>query len=380
MDLLSIFLTLVLALLFIFLFVNLLSNRSHKPKDGANLYLIALSHMLHNEDEAAIKAFKELVRKDTENIDAYINLGILLRKTGKLNNAIKIHQNLIFRQNLNPGQRIEILRNLCEDYVQLKDAKTALKYALQVLEIDANNLWALRRVSELYRDLKQWEKASEFLEKAFSFELNPDNRLLALYKVQEGLDKYAAKEYHEARVIFRKALKIDPNCEAACYYIARAYVEDKREVDSIEWFVRFADIAPAKAPLVFEPLQTILYNLGYFGNIESFYQNLLHKRPNDPAIILALARFYIKKGDIGQAKTVLTNLLEHDHHRIDASLLLCRIYIHQNDLDSATDLLNALVDSAASTQREYQCKQCGNRLETITWICPECGAADSYFG
>lgn len=378
MDLLTVFLTLLLALIFAFIIINLVTNRPRKPKEVENLYPVALSHMLHGEDEAAIRILKELIRKNTENIDAYINLGILLRKTGKLNNAIKIHQNLQYRQNITPAQRIEILRNLCENYDLAGDKQMALRYVLQMLELDERNRWALRRAAEIYRDLKQWDKAAEYLEKVLAFELNPDMRLLALYRVQEGLSLYMNKEYHNARVVFRKALKIDPQCEAACYYIAKAYVEDKREMDSIEWWVKFAELAPNKAPLVFEPIQTILYNLGYFGNIESFYHNLLQKKPHDPEILLALARFYYKKGDIESAKATLDNLIEHHREHLPGNLLLCKIFIHQENISAANELIDKLV-TTATTRDSFQCSQCGNSIAEIAWICPVCGAADSFF-
>ncbi len=378
MNLFDILLTLILVLLFVFIIVNLLSNRPKKVKSAANLYSVALTHMLHNENEAAIKCFKEVVRKDTENIDAYINLGIVLRQTGKINNAIRIHQNLLYRQELTALQRLEILRNLAEDYIQLNDRVTALKYVNQMLDIDNNNLWAIEKTYMLNRDLGNWEKASEYLEKALLLKSETNNRLLALYKVQEGLVKYRAGEYHDARLIFRKALKIDPDCEAACYYIAKSYIEDKREMDSVEWWVKFADIAPEKATLVFEHLQTILYNLGYFGNIESFYQNLLHKRPNDPASLIALARFYAKKGDIKQATVILENLLENHPDSITANITLCKLLIAQNNLARANEILNNLVESIEANP-EYYCTKCGNRLKEIVWICPVCGAADTYF-
>jgi lipopolysaccharide biosynthesis regulator YciM len=87
---------------------------------------MALNHMLHGEDDAAIRTFREVIRTDTDNIDAYINLGILMRKNGKSENAIKIHQGLLYRQETSAIQRLEIMRNLVEDYINAGDKIRAL--------------------------------------------------------------------------------------------------------------------------------------------------------------------------------------------------------------------------------------------------------------
>jgi len=334
--------------------------------------------MLHGEDDTAIRFFRDVIRRDTDNIDAYINLGILMRKKGNTTNAIKIHQGLLYRQEINAIQRLEILRNLVEDYISTGDRIRALTYVESIINIDKKNICALEKNHILNRDLERWEKASEFLEQVLALKKERNDRLLALYKVQEGLIKYKAGDYHEARLIFRKALKIDPLCEAAYYYIGSSYVLDHRESDAVEEWVKFADVAPSKAHLIFKPIQTILFNLGNFSNIEGFYENLLKRLPGDPMTLIALAGFYEKKGNAARAINILEDLVDKNPNLAIAKIGLVKLLIGQTRLTQATAILNDIIEKMVES-KEHVCTSCGNRSTDIHWICPVCGQADTYF-
>ncbi|MFA7710035.1 MAG: tetratricopeptide repeat protein [Candidatus Neomarinimicrobiota bacterium] len=378
MTILDIILTLVLIALIVFIVVNLANRRRRRPRDSVSLYTMALNHMLHGEDDTAIRLFRDVIRRDTDNIDAYINLGILMRKKDKTANAIKIHQGLLYRQEVNAIQRLEILRNLVEDYIKAGDKIRALTYVESIINIDKKNIWALEKNHLLNRDLGRWEKASEYLEKLLAIKKEHNDRLLALYKVQEGLVQYKAGEYHEARLIFRKALRIDPLCEAAYYYIGNSYVLDHRESDAVEEWIKFADVAPQKAHLIFKSLQTILYNLGNFGNIESFYENLLKRLPGDPMTLIALAGLYEKKGNANRAINILEDLVEKNPNLAVAKIGLVKILIGQTRLTQATNILSEIIEQMVDTE-EYVCANCNNQSREIQWLCPVCGMADTYF-
>ncbi len=378
MGIFDIILTIVIIVLVIFILV-IVKGRKKIVKDKiTNLYTIALNHMLHGEDETAIKCFKEVAKKDTENIDAYIKLGILLRKTGKLQNAVKIHQGLLYRQGISKNQRLEILRNIVDDYISLEEKSRALSSAEDILELDKRNIWALEKLQNLHRDLKQWDKAAEYLGKVLHLRKEKNSRLLALYKVQEGLEKFNEVAYHDSRLIFRKAIKIDPECEAPYYYIAESYIKDHREEEAIKWWEKFADAAPEKAHLIFSHLQKVLFNLGNFGNIESFYENILLKKPGDIRTITALASFYERKGNPDKAITLVEELIEKNPDSKVAKIALSKLLITRNKGDEAAEILNKLLEKS-EFDGEIVCSNCYHKEKKILWLCPVCGKIDTFF-
>jgi lipopolysaccharide biosynthesis regulator YciM len=195
--------------------------------------------------------------------------------------------------------------------------------------------------------------------------------------VQEGLEKYEAGNFHDARLIFRRAMKIDPGCEAPYFYMAESYVKDRRELDAVEWWVKFAEAAPEKAWLVFNPLQKVLFNIGNFGKIEDFYLNILKNRQNDVRTITALANYYERKGDLQKASNLVEDLIENNPNSTIAKIAYCKLLVSLKRGKEVGDVLNDIIDQFDSVD-QVRCSNCGHQVRDILWICPMCGAEDSF--
>ena len=71
----------------------------------------ALNAMLLSDKRKAINLLSTLVKNDSEHVSAYLQLGNLLRHENT-DRAIKIHQMLTVRQNLDTETKIEIFKSL----------------------------------------------------------------------------------------------------------------------------------------------------------------------------------------------------------------------------------------------------------------------------
>ncbi|MFA4838214.1 MAG: hypothetical protein WC703_01890 [Candidatus Neomarinimicrobiota bacterium] len=373
----EILITLIIAIIIITVAFSLLGRKDVTNPDEMNLYSTALNHMLNGEDKAAIKFFKEIVRKNSDNVDAYIKLGVLFRRNGRMESALKMHENLLLRSGISLIQQFEILRNLVDDYLAADDQARALSSAEKILNLDQKNIWALEKLQAIHRNLGQWDKAYQNLEQVLELRKERNDRLLALYKVQEGSMKYNEGFFHDARLLFRKAIRIDPTCEAPYFYIANSYAKDGREVEAVEWWVKFADISPSHAYLVFRRLQTVLFNLGNFGKIQSFYENILSRQPGDIRTITALAGFYERKGELGKALSLIEELREKNPDSNVVKMALCKLLILKERYAEAHEILNDYIDNYEEPD-DFTCSKCGRREKKITWLCSTCGQPDTY--
>jgi lipopolysaccharide biosynthesis regulator YciM len=249
--------------------------------------------------------------------------------------------------------------------------------ALNILDFDKKNLWALEKIWVIYRDLKKWAKATEYLEKLLHQRRETNKRLLAIYKAQEGLELFESGDCHNARLIFRKAIKIDPTCEAPYYYYAESYVRDQREADAVDWWVRFSEVAPDKAWLVFNSLQKILFNLGNFSRIEDFYLGILKHKPGDVRTITALANFYERKGDLDKAADLVDELVDANPTSIIAKIAYCKLMVALKREREINDILNEILYKFDVVDK-VTCTHCGHIANEVLWICPVCGTADSF--
>ncbi|HIC38601.1 MAG TPA: hypothetical protein EYO79_03925, partial [Candidatus Marinimicrobia bacterium] len=74
--------------------------RPKKPRRFESLYTDALNAIVRGNSKTALKLLRDVVKQDTNHIDAYLKMGEILREEGNSQQAIKIHQSLTVRPNL----------------------------------------------------------------------------------------------------------------------------------------------------------------------------------------------------------------------------------------------------------------------------------------
>ena len=97
----------------------------------------ALNAMLLSDKSKAINLLSTLVKNDSEHVSAYLQLGNLLRHEDT-DRAIKIHQMLTVRQNLDMETKIEIFKSLALDYKKInhmQNLKLKLKRFLSLIKL-----------------------------------------------------------------------------------------------------------------------------------------------------------------------------------------------------------------------------------------------------
>jgi len=81
-----------------------------KPIQKSNsntLYTEALNMLVRGDSDNAIRLLRDVVKQDTNHLDAYLQLGDILREQGSSQNAIKIHQSLTVRPGLDEKLQIQ---------------------------------------------------------------------------------------------------------------------------------------------------------------------------------------------------------------------------------------------------------------------------------
>lgn len=315
-----------------------------------SLYSEGLRLLLEGKLSEAAEVLKEVVKRDTGYVDAYIKLGDIYRERGNQRQALKIHQTLTVRRSLYPGQKLDINYSLLQDYLALNDPEKALRYADKMLDIDKKNIKALHAKLDIHKQMNRWEDAGEILKSIQKYDGKENPAELAMYKVQEGLRLEQQNEGHEARIRYRRALKIDLNCCAALYYLGISYEKEGRIEEAIEQWEAFGEQCPDLLSLVAEKMEQRLFELGNFSEIERFYTNLLKTHPENIEAAAGLASFYEKKGDVQSAIRSLEGALEKEPDSFRARLLLVKNYSANNQNTQVEKQINAMLKELSREQ------------------------------
>lgn len=314
-----------------------------KGKDNQS-YINGLRYMAEGENRRAIEQFKEAVRIQSENIDAYIKIGIILRNEGLINNAIRVHKDLTLRANLKDDELIEVKRNLALDYWHAGLYEKAEGFFNEMKSNKKLFTWAIPYLVKIHEDKKDWGKAAEVFQYSTQADSAKGKLRIAMYKISEGLSIAEKDEEKSARVLFKDALKVDPNCAAAYVYQGDSYWREDRKSDAINSWMELCKKIPEKAHLVFQRLEKAWYEKGQFSKIEALYQGLLDKDEENIHAIIALANIYRKKGEYDQSLKLLHAAEKKDSYADIIKVQIIKVLMDKNEFEKAAKTALELVE------------------------------------
>ena len=338
-----IILAIVIALASVFFFLT------RKPKgrlkdDAMSDYAAGLNYLVSGELAMALKKLRDAVRKDTGNVDAYIKIGDILRETGHAEQAAKIHRDLTARGDLEPSQRMQILRALLLDYKALKRYDPCLQIIRQINEIKKDDLWTREQELEVYQEMGDWDKAISTYKRLGKQKGGVKKAWLAKFYVEKGKKLTGNKSSKEARVAFREAIKADPEYARAYLELSDSYMNENRQGEALETLKKFIQTVPQKADLAFPRIKELLFSKGEFGDMERIYSQVIHRSPENWKAYLALSELKAKKGEIDEAIDLCQQVLQRNPEYMAAREHLIRLYHRQGKDQLAVEQALALLN------------------------------------
>lgn len=346
--------------------------RHKRMVKSPSLYMDALNHMLEDKYEEALERLKQTVKSDTENIMAYIYLGDMFRKLKFPVRASKVHQNLLVRNNLPQDLLIIILHRLILDYREAKMLDKAAEVAERLIQINKHDVQAKEMLLSLYEKRSDWDKAFFHRQNLNRWMKKKDQDILALYKVQSGLDQVSNGKEREGRIRFREAIKLDKKCVSAYLYWSDSYRREGRKDDALRVLKDFIQQNPEWAHLGFDRLKMLLYDLGRFGDIEQHYNTVIRKKPQKPDVYLALIDLYIREGRYDEAEDLAHKTIDMYPDHGPCHLALIKVYERQERNEDALKLSMQLLNKEFRMNDILSCQYCGYETSDPLWLCPQC--------
>ena len=343
-------------------------------------YLEALEYLADGDDHSAMEKFKEAIRQNSNNIGAYLRLGDRLREQGFTKNALRIHKELTLRENLTKEDELRINKSLLFDYEKNKDFENGISIAKRISQEDkSSEKWIIKQLIEFYEKAEKWNDAIEIIRKNFKPFGSDHKHKISLYLVFQGLHLHTINKAREGRIKFKEALKLDPSCSAAYFYLGKSYQNESRIEDAIREWQNFCRKIPKKAHIVFPYLEKAYFDKGIFEDIESFYEELIDLDEKNINTVLALVAFYVKKGKYDKAHILLEKAKEDfaDSPQLAAKKIQVLFHINQHK-EAAKEALQLFKIANKDTSQNYVCTVCNFESKDPLWRCPECKNIDSF--
>ncbi len=352
-------------------------KKQEKSAVQSKPYLSALKFMAENDNRRAVEKFKEAVREDSDNIDAYLKLGDILRKEGMLKNATRIHRDLSLRSNLKEEEKLKIWFSMGLDYWQLKNLEAAETYFKKLLDQKKYKLQAAPYLVKIYETNGQYKEAAKIIENTGLAKDEKYQTKLVLLKVLEAGLEQEKSEGKAARMLYKEALKKKPDCVAAVLYIGESYINEERVEEGLNIWSEFCYKYPQKAKVLFPSLEKTYFEQGNFNKIQELYETILKADPNNVAACKALSAILRKKGDFDTALTLISGCQNGNEEMLNSEIIA--ILFEKGRYKEAAAKAIATAEKADSGPKQIaKCTACGFTSSELFVKCPQCGTIDEH--
>src|SRR6476660_4080986 len=223
-----------LALLFLLLPIAALSGwvigrRGSERTSGARVselstnYFRGLNYLLNEQQDKAIEVFLKLAEINRDTVETHLALGNLFRRRGEVDRAIRVHQHLIARPNLNEDEKTVALLELGEDYMRAGLLDRAETLFTDLVAMDAHVPSALRHLISIYQHEKDWAKAIDHARRLAKIAGDSQGPVIAQFYCEQAEQARAAKNFADAHDHLIHAFESQPECVRA--YIVLGHVE-----------------------------------------------------------------------------------------------------------------------------------------------------------
>ncbi len=348
-------------------------RKKEDDKPAQNSYLLGLKYLTENDNRRAIEQLKEAVRHDSQNIDAYIKLGDILRDEGLNKNAVRIHKDLTLRANIVKEDMDRIYYSLALDHWGANQFDKAAENFKKITGIKEYRPKILPYMVKYYEMNEDYENAFQTLSKSYLSSKPEARKKLALYRVFEGLNLVDKGSEKEARIKFKDALKHDDKCVAAHMYIGDSYLREDRTDDAINIWTEFCKKDPQKADVLFPRLEKAWFEKGQFLKIRQLYETILKSDPDNLHALLALSNIHTKKGDFKTALILIEDSFKQNMNEAILKKEIARIHFEKSQYkESAQKALEVLDETPGFSARLFICPSCGFQSDEPFWKCVKC--------
>lgn len=344
------------------------ARKVNVPRD----YLIGLNFLLNEETDKAVDIFIKMLEVDSDTVETHLAVGKLFRRRGEVDRAIRIHQNLIARPQLEKIYREQSLYELGQDYLSAGVLDRAERIFLELANTKSHSAQALKTLIDIYQQEKDWEKAVQTAikyESASNVNMQP---VIAHYYCELGETALGRRQTIAAMDYFDKALQADKSCVRASLLQAKALMEDGDYKKALTFLKKIRNQNPEYLSESIELLASCYEKLDEEEKLVSYLKQLLDEHPRVPVVLILAERIRKRKGDKVAANFVADYVRRYPSLR--GLSIFINIYISNAEGRAREDLhiLQNLMKNLLATKPDYQCSSCGFAGKTLHWQCPGC--------
>lgn len=369
----------VAGFIFIALLVGWFSGRRayrHQHRESTKLsaeYYKGINYLLNEKPDKALEVFLRLVEVDGETVETHVTLGKLFRRKGEIENAIRIHQNLIARPNISREDRSLALLELGKDYRAAGVLDRAEGLFQEVCEEGVHRRQAQRALRDIYVQEQEWLSAIDVLKAYIRTTGDKQNKLIAHYYCEQAdLDQ---KQGHEdiAGKYLQQAYQHDKESLRVNYMLAEQDFTQQRYLEALAYYVRVIELDTRFATKALPKIQQCLEQVDN-KRVQRQLDALFARLKKEGVYVTPLTQQIRDREGVQEAKAYLEGIMDTQP---GVEPLKDWLELHPVSIDAKS--IEKQINKLEVLNHDYQCEHCGYNSRNIQWHCPSCAHWGSIF-
>ena len=335
-------------------------------------YFKGLNYVLNEQPDKAIEVFIRMLEVDSETIETHLALGNLFRRRGEVDRAIRIHQNLIARPNLDPAQRAQALLELGLDYMRSGLLDRAEGLFKQLIEMKRHVLLASRYLLEIYQQEKDWDNAIVYARRLEGVSGEKHDPVIAQFYCEIAESRVGEDRLKESRENLRRALNIDPGCVRASILEAELLLSEGKYKAALKTYKRVEKQDVDYLEEVIEPILTCYRELGQLSEAIKYLDETLEKHGNITSMLFLTDLIIERDGDEEGIKFISKQLRKRPSVKGVDRILEYTLEKSEGELLHNLETIKELTGKLLEKRTGYKCQKCGFDAKMMHWQCPGC--------
>lgn len=352
------------------------SVQQDKQQEASRLsreYVTGVNFLLSNQQDEAVDLFLDMLKEDSNAVEAHLTLGNLFRSRGEVDRAIRIHQSLMESASLTFDQRLLVIQQLGRDYMVAGVYDRAEGMFTQLTgEVDFKRS-ALQQLLQIYQLTSEWQKAIDTAEKLVKAGEAHHRQDIAHFYCELALLAMSGDSLDKAISLLKKAESADQDSARVSIMLGRIYMEQNEPEKAISAMSRVLEqdtsLVCEVLPMMQECYKRLIQPIEWHG----FLKRCVEKGVGSTAELMLSDIIESQQGREAAQAYVAQQLQRHPTMRIFNRLMDYHIAeTHENHTKECMILMRNIVSEQIHNKPGYRCMKCGFASHSLYWHCPSC--------
>jgi lipopolysaccharide biosynthesis regulator YciM len=343
-------------------------------RQAPKAYFKGLNFLLNEQQDQAIDAFIEAVQNDPDTSELHFALGNLFRRRGEYERAVRVHEHLLSRGDLNQADHQRAQHALALDYLKaglLDRAETAL------LKLEGTPFEAQARLALLanYERSRDWPQAALVAQKLTAASQGNFDTRLAHYLCEQADACLSRQDSAQALALLHQAIATAPEAPRPRIDLAQLLASQGNVQEAYAALELALQTSASAAPLIAIALAKLAIESGHTAQTLILLKNHYEATPSLDVLDAIVALEATLTTPAPPARDWYVRHLEREPSLVAAAKWIAGEKLEHEQFHPQ---VQRALDHAVKPLVRYRCAACGFEAKQHFWQCPGCQAWDSY--